>query len=67
MSRAINLPAIPGVSGIIDNFEYAPFVNNLGLPLFLHFAEGAGGSGNYIVNTLSEFEQIKHKQKRKKT
>ena len=66
VSREINLPAIPGVSGFIDNLEYAPLVKRLGLPLFLHFAEGAGGSGNYIVDTLSEFEQIKHTKKGKK-
>lgn len=66
VSRKINLPAIPGVSGIIDNFEYSPLVKKLGLPLFLHFAEGAGGSGNYIINTSNEFEKIKNKKRGKK-
>ena len=66
ISKKINLPAIPGISGIIDDFKYASLVDKLGLPLFLHFAEGAGGSGNHIINTLNAFEKIKIEKKGKK-
>ncbi len=66
ISREINLPTIPGVSGFIDELEYVPLADKFGLPLFLHFAEGAGGSGNYIVNNLNEFEEIKNEKRGKK-
>jgi hypothetical protein len=59
ISWEIGLPAIPGVSGRIEELEYAPLAEKLGLPLFLHFAEGAHGSGNYIVSTEREFKSIK--------
>lgn len=65
ISKAINLPVIPGVSGIIDDFDYDTLVKNLGLPLFLQF-EGSAGSGNFIVNNRRNFEEIKqemHAQK----
>lgn len=65
-SREINLPTIPGTSGVIDELEYASAVDKFGLPLFLHFAEGAGGSGNYIINNSIEFEKIKNEKRGKK-
>jgi Carbamoyl-phosphate synthase L chain, ATP binding domain len=66
ISRAIGLPTIPGISGVIEEFEFEPLAKRFGLPLFLHFAEGAGGSGNRIVNTLDEFEKVKIEQKGKR-
>ncbi len=66
ISRAIGLPTIPGIPGVIEDFEFEPLATKFGLPLFLHFAEGAGGSGNRIVNTLSEFEKVKTEQKGKR-
>lgn len=66
ISSEIGLPVIPGTPGIIDDFEFDSLVKKYGLPLFLHFAEGAGGTGNRIVNTLKEFENVKIEQKGKK-
>lgn len=66
ISRAIGLPAIPGKPGIIDDFEFEPLANEFGLPLFLHFAEGAGGTGNRIAYTQEEFEKVKLEQKGKR-
>ncbi|GEM_PF-3416603 len=59
ISRAIGLPTIPGIPGIIDEFEFETLVEEFDLPLFLHFAEGAGGSGNRIVYASDEFEKVK--------
>lgn len=59
ISTAIGLETIPGIPGVIDDFNYEDLVNKFGLPLFLHFAEGAGGSGNRIVNNIEEFEKAK--------
>jgi hypothetical protein len=59
VSRAIGLQPIPGIPGVIDDFEFEPLKARFGLPLFLHFAEGAGGTGNYIVDTFAEFERVK--------
>ncbi len=59
ISRAIGLPTIPGIPGIIDDFKFESLAGEFGLPIFLHFAEGAGGSGNRIVYTLDEFEKVK--------
>jgi len=66
ISRAIGLSTIPGIPGIIEDFEFEPLAKRFGLPLFLHFAEGAGGSGNRIVNTLGEFEKAKTEQRGKR-
>jgi hypothetical protein len=66
ISRAIGLPTIPGVPGIIEDFEFQPLADQFGLPLFLHFAEGAGGSGNRIVRTEDEFESVKMEMKVKR-
>ncbi|TAK96886.1 hypothetical protein EPO05_00695, partial [Patescibacteria group bacterium] len=66
ISIEIDLPTIPGVSGFIENFEYNMAVEKFGLPLFLHFAEGAGGTGNYIVNNAKEFEKIKNEKRGKR-
>lgn len=65
ISRAIGLPTIPGIPGVIDEFEFDFLANKFGLPLFLHFAEGAGGTGNRIVHTEEEFEKVKSEQKGK--
>ncbi|MFA5249657.1 MAG: hypothetical protein WC397_03950 [Candidatus Paceibacterota bacterium] len=59
ISRTIGLSTIPGVSGTIEDFEFQPMAEKFGLPLFLHFAEGSGGTGNRIVNTSDEFEKVK--------
>jgi hypothetical protein len=59
ISWEIGLPAIPGISGRIEELEYAPLAVKLGLPLFLQFVEGARGTGNYIVSTEPDFERIK--------
>lgn len=63
ISRAIGLPTIPGVPGVVDDFNFESLVRKFGLPLFLHFAEGAGGSGNRIVNSTEEFERVKIEKK----
>lgn len=62
ISRAVGLPSIPGFTGIIDDFEFENMRKKLGSPLFLHFAEGAGGSGNYIVENREYFEHIKRQK-----
>lgn len=66
ISRAIGLPTIPGTPGTIDDFEFETLSSEFGLPLFLHFAEGAGGTGNRIVDTKEEFEKVKSEQKGKR-
>lgn len=66
ISRAIGLPTIPGTPGTIDDFEFETLSSEFGLPLFLHFAEGAGGTGNRIVDTKEEFEKVKLEQKGKR-
>jgi len=66
ISRAIGLQTIPGVPGTIDDFEFEPLVKEFGKPLFLHFAEGAGGTGNRIVSSKEEFEKVKLEQKGKR-
>lgn len=66
ISKAIGLETIPGIPGIIDEFDYADLVGKFGLPLFLHFAEGAGGSGNRIVSNLEEFEKVKEEKRGKR-
>lgn len=66
ISRAIGLDTIPGIPGIIDEFEFESLTTMFGLPLFLHFAEGAGGTGNWIVYTKDEFENVKKQQKGKR-
>lgn len=66
ISRAIGLSTIPGTPGIIDDFEFETLASEFGLPLFLHFAEGAGGTGNRIVDTKEEFEKVKLEQKGKR-
>ena len=63
ISRSIGISTIPGIPGIIDEFEFEVLVEKFGLPLFLHFAEGAGGSGNRIVHTIDEFEKVKIEKK----
>jgi hypothetical protein len=63
ISRLIGLPTIPGVSGQIDEFEFEPLAQRFSLPLFLHFAEGAGGSGNRIVHDRDTFERIKFEKR----
>lgn len=62
ISRVIGLETIPGVSGVIDEFAYGDLVSKFGLPLFLHFTEGAGGSGNRIVSDEEEFENVKREK-----
>lgn len=66
ISRAIGLSTIPGIPGIIDDFDFKTLASEFGLPLFLHFAEGAGGTGNRIVHTEEEFEKVKLEQKGKR-
>lgn len=63
ISAAIGLPSIPGRPGVIDEFEFEPLAHEFGLPLFLHFAEGAGGTGNWIVHTKDEFEGVKRRKR----
>ena len=63
ISRTLGLSTIPGVSGVIENFEFNSLAEKFGLPLFLQFIEGAGGSGNRIVNSLDEFEKVKSEKK----
>lgn len=59
ISESVGLASIPGRSGYIDNFNFETVARDFDLPLFLHFTEGAGGSGNYIVSTIEEFDNIK--------
>jgi len=66
ISRAINLDPISGVTGTVDDFDFETLAEQLNLPLFMHFAEGAGGSGNYIVNNKDEFMAVKQKQRGKR-
>jgi len=66
ISRAIGLQTIPGIPSTIDELEFEPLAKEFGLPLFLHFAEGAGGTGNRIVYTREEFEKVKLEQKGKR-
>lgn len=66
ISRTIGLSTIPGIPGVIDDFEFDSLANEFGLPLFLHFAEGAGGTGNRIVYTEEEFKKVKLEQKGKR-
>ncbi len=63
VSKEIGLQTIPGLPGVIDTFEFEPMVKDFGTPLFLHFVGGAGGSGNYIVETKEQFDAIKRLQK----
>lgn len=63
VSKEINLPTIPGMPGVIDEFQFEPLAEEFGLPLFLHFVGGAGGSGNHIVQTKEEFEKVKDEQR----
>lgn len=63
ISRALGLSTIPGVSGVTEDFEFESLAERFGLPLFLQFTEGAGGSGNRIVNSLDEFEKVKDEKK----
>ncbi len=58
IGRSIGLPVIPGISGLMEDFDYKDSVNKFGLPLFLQF-EGSAGSGNYIVKTAKKFNKLK--------
>jgi hypothetical protein len=66
ISRSIGLETIPGIPGVIDDFDYEDLVSKFKLPLFLHFAEGAGGSGNRIINSVKEFEKVKKEKSGKR-
>ena len=63
VSSAVGLQSIPGVTGSIDEMDFDSLVRKLGLPVFLHFAQGAGGSGNYIVETKEAFNAIKDQRR----
>jgi hypothetical protein len=59
VSSAVGLHPIPGLTGSIDDMDFESLVREVGLPVFLHFARGAGGSGNYIVETKDAFDTVK--------
>ncbi len=66
VSFAVGLQPIPGVTGSIDQMDFDLIVREVGLPVFLHFAQGAGGSGNYIVDSKEAFNAIKLQRRGKR-
>ncbi|MFA6023379.1 MAG: ATP-grasp domain-containing protein [Candidatus Pacearchaeota archaeon] len=61
--RNQGIKVIPGIEGVLEEDSFDKVSKLYGLPFFVQFDDSASGSGSYLIDSQSSFNELKGKYK----